>query len=57
MTSQVPIYWLLVHEITTPAALRLLREENVDRVWNPEWIVAVPDHSVPGCGLHAAATY
>ena len=49
--------WVLCHEITTPAALRMLEERGMDRVFNPDQIVAVPDHSVPAMNIKAAQMY
>ncbi|GAA5511732.1 2,3-dimethylmalate dehydratase large subunit [Deinococcus carri] len=49
--------WVLCHEITTPAALRMLEERGMDRVFDPEKIVAVPDHSVPAMNIKAAKMY
>ncbi len=48
---------VLCHEITTPAALRMLEERGMDRVFDPEKIVAVPDHSVPAMNIKAAQMY
>lgn len=49
--------WVLCHEITTPAALRMLEERGMDQVFNPDQIVAVPDHSVPAMNIKAAKMY
>lgn len=49
--------WVLCHEITTPAALRMLEERGMDRVFDPERIVAIPDHSVPAMNIKAAKMY
>lgn len=49
--------WVLCHEITTPAALRMLEERGMDRVFDPSRIVAVPDHSVPAMNIKAAKMY
>ena len=49
--------WVLCHEITTPAALRMLEERGMDKVFNPDQIVAVPDHSVPAMNIKAAQMY
>lgn len=49
--------WVLCHEITTPAALRMLEERGMDRVFDPSKIVAVPDHSVPAMNIKAAKMY
>lgn len=49
--------WALCHEITTPAALRMLEERGMDKVFNPDQIVAVPDHSVPAMNIKAAQMY
>jgi len=48
---------VLCHEITTPAALRMLEERGMDRVFDPSKIVAVPDHSVPAMNIKAAKMY
>ena len=49
--------WVLCHEITTPAALRMLEERSMNRVFDPSRIVAVPDHSVPAMNIKAAKMY
>ncbi len=49
--------WVLCHEITTPSALRMLEERGMDKVFNPDQIVAVPDHSVPAMNIKAAQMY
>lgn len=49
--------WVLCHEITTPAALRMLEERGMNRVFDPSRIVAVPDHSVPAMNIKAAKMY
>ncbi|WP_019009858.1 3-isopropylmalate dehydratase large subunit [Deinococcus aquatilis] len=49
--------WVLCHEITTPAALRMLEERGMDRVFDPSKIVAIPDHSVPAMNIKAAKMY
>jgi len=48
---------VLCHEITTPAALRMLEERGMNRVFDPEKIVAIPDHSVPAMNIQAARMY
>lgn len=54
---EVSTSWVLCHEITTPAALRMLEERGMNRVFDPERIVAVPDHSVPAMNIKAAKMY
>ncbi len=49
--------WVLCHEITTPAALKMLEDRGMDTVFNPDQIVAVPDHSVPAMNIKAAKMY
>ncbi|WP_135228729.1 homoaconitate hydratase family protein [Deinococcus fonticola] len=51
------IDWVLCHEITTPAALKMLEDRGMARVFNPDRIVAVPDHSVPAMNIKAAKMY
>ncbi|HEX2865117.1 MAG TPA: 3-isopropylmalate dehydratase large subunit, partial [Deinococcales bacterium] len=51
------IDWILCHEITTPAAVKMLEERGMDRVFDPSRIVAVPDHSVPAKDIKAAILY
>jgi 3-isopropylmalate/(R)-2-methylmalate dehydratase large subunit len=48
---------VLCHEITTPAAVRMLEERGMDRVFDPDKIVAVPDHTVPAKDIKAAILY
>lgn len=51
------IDWILCHEITTPAAVKMLEDRGMDRVFNPDRIVAAPDHSVPAKDIKAAILY
>jgi len=54
---EVPVDWVLAHEITTPVAIRMLEQRGMDRVWNPERVVAVPDHTVPAKDIASARLY
>ncbi len=54
---EVPVDWVLAHEITTPAAIKMLEARDMDRVWNPERVVAVPDHTVPAKDIASAKLY
>ena len=54
---ECPTDWVLCHEVTTPAALRMLEERGMDSVFDPERIVAIPDHTVPSMDIKAAKLY
>nr|WP_290665412.1 3-isopropylmalate dehydratase large subunit [Ardenticatena sp.] len=54
---EVPVDWVLAHEITTPVAIRMLEQRGMDRVWNPARVVAVPDHTVPAKDIASARLY
>ncbi|PYE56407.1 3-isopropylmalate dehydratase large subunit [Deinococcus yavapaiensis] len=54
---EVPIDWVLCHEVTTPAALRMLEARGMNRVFDPSRIVAIPDHTVPAMDIKAAKLY
>jgi 3-isopropylmalate/(R)-2-methylmalate dehydratase large subunit len=43
----IPLDLILCHEVTTPPAIRLLKQHNLNKVFNPQKIVVTPDHFVP----------
>lgn len=45
---------ILAHDITTPAAISMLKEEGIDRVFDPEKIIVTPDHFVPNKDIKSA---
>jgi 3-isopropylmalate/(R)-2-methylmalate dehydratase large subunit len=54
---EVPVDWILAHEVTTPAAVKMLVERGMDRVFDPQKIVAIPDHTVPAKDIASAVLY
>jgi len=42
------------HEVTTPPAIRILEENGLDEVFDPERIVLTPDHFVPNKDISSA---
>lgn len=54
---EVPVDWVLAHEVTTPAAVSMLEERGMNRVWDPDRIVAIPDHTVPSKDIASAKLY
>jgi 3-isopropylmalate/(R)-2-methylmalate dehydratase large subunit len=42
------------HEVTTPAAISMLEQYGVEKVFDPERIVLVPDHFVPNKDIKSA---
>lgn len=54
---EVPVDWVLAHEITTPAAVNMLEKRGMNGVWNPDRIVAIPDHTVPSKDIASAKLY
>ncbi|MCK5118741.1 MAG: 3-isopropylmalate dehydratase large subunit, partial [Candidatus Latescibacteria bacterium] len=45
---------VLCHDVTTPAAITMLKEKGMDRVFDPDKIVVTPDHFVPNKDIHSA---
>ena len=45
---------MMCHEVTTPPAVRMLRERGIDKVWDPSKIVVTPDHFVPNKDIASA---
>lgn len=45
---------LMCHDVTTPPALKMLQEKNINKVWNPDKIVVTPDHFVPNKDIKSA---
>lgn len=45
---------VLAHDITTPAAIKMLKDHNIDKVFDPDKIVVTPDHFVPNKDIKSA---
>jgi 3-isopropylmalate/(R)-2-methylmalate dehydratase large subunit len=45
---------VMCHDVTTPPAITMLRSLGMDRVFNPEKIVVIPDHFVPNKDIKSA---
>lgn len=45
---------ILCHEVTTPAAIRMLEEKGINKVFDPSKIVVTPDHFVPNKDIKSA---
>ncbi|MCK5698977.1 MAG: 3-isopropylmalate dehydratase large subunit, partial [Candidatus Aenigmarchaeota archaeon] len=45
---------ILAHDITTPAAISMLKEHNIDNVFDPKKIIVTPDHFVPNKDIKSA---
>ncbi len=45
---------ILAHDITTPAAISMLKDHGIDKVFDPEKIVVTPDHFVPNKDIQSA---
>jgi len=50
----VKVDTVLCNDITTPAAITMLREKGMDRVFDPNRIVVTPDHFVPNKDIQSA---
>ena len=51
---QAKIDLIICHEVTTPPALKMLREKGIEKVFDPESIVVTPDHFVPNKDIASA---
>lgn len=45
---------ILCHEVTTPAAIRMLEEKGITKIYNPNQVVVTPDHFVPNKDIKSA---
>lgn len=45
---------VMCHDVTTPPAITMLREQGMDSVFDPEKIVVIPDHFVPNKDIKSA---
>ena len=45
---------MMCHEVTTPPAIKMLKEKGITKVWNPDKIVVTPDHFVPNKDIKSA---
>lgn len=45
---------ILCHEVTTPAAIRMLEEKGINTICDPDKIVVTPDHFVPNKDIKSA---
>jgi len=52
VTAQLDI--VMCHDVTTPPAISMLKDKDMDRVFDPEKIVVIPDHFVPNKDIESA---
>ena len=52
VTAQIDV--VMCHDVTTPPAISMLEERNMDSVFDPEKIVVIPDHFVPNKDIKSA---
>ena len=45
---------VMCHDVTTPPAIRMLKDKDMDRVFDPGKIVVIPDHFVPNKDIQSA---
>ena len=45
---------VMCHDVTTPPAISMLKENGIDRVFDPEKIVVTPDHFQPAKDIKSA---
>ena len=45
---------VMCHDVTTPPAISMLKDMDMDRVFDPEKIVVIPDHFVPNKDIQSA---
>lgn len=45
---------VMCHDVTTPAAIKMLQEKGMDKVFDPDKIVVTPDHFVPNKDIKSA---
>ncbi len=45
---------VMCHDVTTPPAIKMLRKFGMDRVFDPEKIIVIPDHFVPNKDIQSA---
>jgi len=45
---------IMCHDVTTPAAISMLKEKGIDKVFDPEKIVVTPDHFQPAKDIKSA---
>jgi 3-isopropylmalate/(R)-2-methylmalate dehydratase large subunit len=45
---------VMCHDVTTPPAIAMLQKEGMDRVFDPDRIVVIPDHFVPNKDIKSA---
>ena len=50
----VNIDTVLCHDVTTPTSINMLMKHNIDRVFDPDKIVIIPDHFVPNKDIESA---
>lgn len=51
---EVKLDCIMTHDATTPSAVEILEEHGINRVFDPDKIVAVPDHFVPNKDIASA---
>ena len=45
---------VMCHDVTTPPAISMLRSQGMDRVFDPDRVVVIPDHFVPNKDIQSA---
>ncbi|MCK5175961.1 MAG: 3-isopropylmalate dehydratase large subunit, partial [Planctomycetes bacterium] len=45
---------IMCHDVTTPPAISMLKENGIDKVFDPERIVVTPDHFQPAKDIKSA---
>jgi 3-isopropylmalate/(R)-2-methylmalate dehydratase large subunit len=45
---------IMCHDVTTPAAISMLKEQGIDKVFDPQKIVVTPDHFQPAKDIKSA---
>ncbi|MFH1433264.1 MAG: 3-isopropylmalate dehydratase large subunit, partial [archaeon] len=45
---------ILAHDVTTPAAISMLKEHGIDKVFDPDKIIVTPDHFIPNKDIKSA---
>ncbi|MCK4578279.1 MAG: 3-isopropylmalate dehydratase large subunit [Candidatus Marinimicrobia bacterium] len=51
---QARIDLIMCHEVTTPPAIRMLKDHGMDKIFDPGKVVVMPDHFVPNKDIKSA---
>ncbi|MCK4960577.1 MAG: 3-isopropylmalate dehydratase large subunit, partial [Planctomycetes bacterium] len=52
ITAEIDV--IMCHDVTTPPAISMLKENGIDKVFDPERIVVTPDHFQPAKDIKSA---